>query len=72
MGFEAIGDGNGSPLADSLIELVEHFDGDFPVDTGVSDADTVLEVGGATFGHVLTASVDVGFNHHTGDVLRLG
>lgn len=42
-----------------LIELVEHRDGPVPVDTGVCDANAVLETSRAFGRHVLAALVDV-------------
>jgi len=64
---EASLDDGGAAELGSLIQPIQHLDGGFPVDTGISDADTIFESRGAIFGNILPASVDVGFNHDTGD-----
>lgn len=51
-----------------LVEVVEHLDGGLPVNTGIGDTDTVLKGAGTGIGNILPASIDVGFNHDTGNV----
>lgn len=72
MGLEAVGNADGSTLSGRLIELVEHFDRRLPVNAGVCDADTVLEVRRPSGWDVLSPSVDVRLNHHASDMFSLG
>jgi len=62
----SVDDGSTAELS-GFIQLVQHLDGSLPINTGISDTNTVLESRGAIFGNVLPASVDVGFDHDTGD-----
>lgn len=48
-------------------KLLENFDGGFPVDTSISDADTLLKTRRSLRWYLLVAFVDVGFNHDTDD-----
>jgi hypothetical protein len=61
-----LNDGSTAELG-SFIQLIQHLDGGLPVNTGISDTDTVLEPRGSIFRNVLPAGVDVGFDHDTGD-----
>jgi len=64
---EASVDDGGTAELSGFIQSVQHVDGSLPVNTSVGDADTVFESGGAIFGNVLPAGVNVGFDHDTGD-----
>ena len=57
-----------SPLADGIVELIEHLHGRVPVDAGVGDGDAMLEGDGALGRDVLPAGVDVRLDHDPGDV----
>lgn len=56
-----------SPRANGLGQLLEDFDGGFPVDAGVGDADAFFELGWSLGGHLLVAFVDVGLDHDAYD-----
>ena len=72
MRLETIGNGDSLALSRRLIELVEHFYCRLPVDTGVRNADTVLEVSRARGWYVLSPSVDMRLDHHASDMFSLG
>jgi len=55
----------GTAKLSGFIQPIQHLDSGLPVNTGISDADAILESGGAVFRNILPASVDVGFNHDT-------
>ena len=50
-----------------ISKLLEDFDGRLPVDTSISNADTLLESGRSLCGYFLVAFVDVGLDHDTDD-----
>jgi len=54
-------------FSDSIRKLLEDFDGRFPVDTSISDANTLLETGWTLGRDLLVAFVDVGLDHDTDD-----
>lgn len=58
-----------SALTNSGGEVLEHGNGGVPVDAGVSDADTLLEGGGALGRDLLVALANVGLDHNTDDGL---
>lgn len=51
-----------------LVEAVEHAYSGVPVNTGVGDADAILETAGTLCRNILATSVDVGFDHDTCNV----
>ncbi len=52
---------------DGLGELFENFLGGVPTDTGIRDADTLLEAGWSLRGNLLVALVQIGLDHHPHD-----
>lgn len=60
-------DEESAALFGSCVESTEGIDGGLPIDAGVSDRDTVLKAGRAFGRNVLAASVDIGFDHDTGN-----
>jgi len=60
-------DDGGAAELSGLIQLIQHLDSGFPVDTRISDADTILESRGAILRNILSAGIDVGLNHDTSD-----
>jgi len=58
-------DDGGTAELGGFIQPVQHLDGGLPVDACVGDTDTILESRRAIFGNVLSASVNVGFDHDT-------
>ncbi len=49
---------------DGLGELFENLHGGVPTDTGIRDADTLLEAGCSLRGNLLVALIQIGFDHH--------
>jgi hypothetical protein len=60
---EASLDDGGTAELSGFIQPIQHLDSSLPVNTGIGDADAILESRGAIFRNILPASVDVGFNH---------
>jgi len=56
-----------SALPDGCSQIFENLDGRLPVNASVCDGDTLLEAGWTFFGNLLSALVDVRFNHDTDD-----
>ena len=55
------------PLSDGVRQLLENFDGVFPANTRVRDADPLLQASRALGRHFLGAFVDIGLDHDADD-----
>jgi hypothetical protein len=55
------------PLGNSSGQILEHSDGAFPVNAGISDGNTLLESTGAFSGNLLIALVDIRLDHDSND-----
>jgi len=64
---EASLDNSSTAELSGFVQPVQHLNGGLPVDTGISNANTVLESRGAILRDILLATVNVRLDHHTSD-----
>jgi len=57
-----------STFLHGTIQAIENSDRGLPVDARIGNRHAVLEVRGSLCGNVLPAFIDIGLDHHTGDV----
>lgn len=53
--------------ANTISQILQGINSHLPVDAGVSDTDTLKQVGGSLWGNLLVTLVDVGLDHNTDD-----